>query len=122
MTYNVHILAMIKRKQGLLQESLQILQSIPTVSTNYVYLKQIAITLFLLKRYRLAIEVYSEHLLKSLRHHCAADWVMSNNNDELFLKLYDIDNLSQPWIVSRAVEGLSESSGMLSTGIGTTAK
>lgn len=67
--------ALIRRKQGNLQECLQLLQSIPSLSVNYVYLKQVAITLFLCKRYRMALEIFGEHLLKGFAQHCSEDWV-----------------------------------------------
>jgi Bardet-Biedl syndrome 4 protein len=66
-----YIKALIMRQEGRIQESLELFQSCAVLNpSNILNLKQVARSLFLLGRYKAAIDVYTEATKNS-----PADWV-----------------------------------------------
>jgi Bardet-Biedl syndrome 4 protein len=74
--YAMYVQALIMRQEGRIQESLELFQSCSIINpANILNLKQVARSLFLLARYKAAIDVFNE----TLKYVPVADWEITHN-------------------------------------------
>uniref|UniRef100_T1J508 Uncharacterized protein n=1 Tax=Strigamia maritima TaxID=126957 RepID=T1J508_STRMM len=85
--YALHVQALILRQEGKIQESLELFQTCALLNNaNVDNMKQVARSLFLLGRHRLAIEIYSEVVKLNER-----DWETQHNLGICHMHLKEFD-------------------------------
>ncbi|KAJ4456870.1 putative Bardet-Biedl syndrome 4 protein [Paratrimastix pyriformis] len=98
--YPLYIKALIKRRQGRIQESLELFQQVTRLNPHSIdNLKQVGRSLFLLGKHKAAVDVYEEALTLGIQ-----DWELWHNKGMCFMYLKDFAKAEECFAHARKAE------------------